>query len=391
MKTLRTIGLLLLLVLAAAGGWWYSQVRAPETGATESERSRVAVEAAPVTTGTLTDRRSFTGTLEAHRAFTLAPKTAGQVEQVTVDIGDRVTKGDVVVVLDNDEAKQAVAGAEAELALARAELNQAEAEAELARRELDRTERLTARDMASQSELDTARAEAKARKAAAAVAEARVQQRLAALERARVQLGYTRVRTRWPGDDPSRLVAARMVDPGDSVGAREPLLDLANVDPLTAVIRVPEFDYPRLARGQAARITSRALPGRVFPGKVARIAPRFAEDSRRARVEVAVPNPEGDLTPGMFVNVAVTVGRAEDATLVPAEALARRGEQRGVYRVTEGDGGARVSWTPVTVGIETGDRAQIRTPADLSGRVVTLGQQMLEDGAPVIVTELDGP
>lgn len=391
MKTLRTIGVLLLLVLAAAGGWWYSQVGSPESGQTGEGGSRVAVEAAPVTTGTITDRRRFTGTLEADQAFTLAPKTSGQVQQVTVDIGDRVTKGDVVVVLDNDEATQAVAGAEAELALARAELNQAEAEAELARRELARTERLAARDVASQSELDTARAEAKAREAAAAVAEARVQQRLAALERARVQLGYTRVRAQWPGDNPSRLVAARMVDPGDSVGAREPLLDVANVDPLTAVIEVPEFDFPRLAPGQAARITTRALPGRTFPGEVARIAPRFAEESRRARVEVTVPNPGEGLTPGMFVEVAVTVGRAEDATLVPAAALVRRDEQRGVYRVTGTDGDHRVAWTPVTVGIETDKRIQIHGPDGLDGRVVTLGQQMLEDGAPVIVTELDGP
>ncbi|HKL77803.1 MAG TPA: efflux RND transporter periplasmic adaptor subunit, partial [Gammaproteobacteria bacterium] len=307
-------------------------------------------------------------------------------------IGDRVEQGEVVVTLDDDEARQAVAEAEAELALARAEVSQARADAELARRELERTERLAAKQVASASELDTARAEAEARQAAVAVAEARVQQRAAALERAQVQLGYTRVRARWPGDDPSRLVADRMVDPGDSVAAQDPLLDVVHVDPLTAVVHVPESDYPHLAVGQTARLTTRALPGRVFPAEVARIAPRFAADSRRARVEVTVPNPERALTPGMFVAVAVTVDRAERATIVPREAVVRRGEQRGVYRVTPADQGPlRVVWTPVTVGIETDDRVQIRTPAGLDGRVVTLGQQMLEDGAPVVVAELEAP
>jgi len=394
MKPFLRLGIPFLLLLAAGGAWWYAQAPSPDNEPSASnERGRVAVETEAVVRGPLTDRRRFTGTIEAGQAFTLAPKTAGQVQQVTVDIGDRVEQGEVVVTLDDDEARQAVAEAEAELALARAEVSQARADAELARRELERTERLAAKQVASASELDTARAQAEAQQAAVAVAKARVQQRAAALERARVLLGYTRVRARWPGSDPSRLVADRMVDPGDSVGAQEALLDVASVARLTAVIHVPEFDYPHLAVGQPARITTRALPGRTFTGEVARMAPRFATDSRRARVEVTVPNKRGALTPGMFVEVAVTVGQADQAIIVPREAVVRRGEKRGVYRVTEPrEGGSpQVVWTPVTVGIETDDRVQVRTPADLDGRVVTLGQQMLEDGAPVVVAELEAP
>jgi RND family efflux transporter MFP subunit len=390
MRPLRLLGGLALLVLALGGAWWAYHARLTAPSEAGAEPSRVAVAAAPVTTGTITDVRTFTGTLEAESAFTVAPKIAGQVERVHVDIGDPVAAGEVVVVLDDDEARQAVAEAEAALALARAELNQARADANLARRELTRSRSLAGRKLISESELDTAAAEAEAREAAVAVAEARVAERRAALEGARVRLGYTQVRADWPGGGNTRLVGARMVDPGDTVAAHQALLDVVHVQPLTAAIHVPETDYPHLAPGQAASVTTEALPGRAFDARVARIAPRFAEDSRRARVEVAVPNADRALKPGMFVDVAVTVGEASDATLVPAEAVVRRREELGLFRLDEGSPPS-VTWTPVSVGIEGADRVQIRTPADLDGRVVTLGQQMLEDGAPVTVAELPAP
>lgn len=390
MSLFLRIGIPLLLLLAAAGGWWLYRAQPAEPAATDPEQRRVAVEAAAVTRGTITDVRAFTGTLEAEEAFTVAPKIAGQVEQVHVDIGDRVERGQAVVVLDDDEARQDVAEAEAALAVARAELEQARADARLAQRELERSRSLAGRDMISDSELDTAAAEAEAKETAVAVAEARVQERQAALKRARVRLGYTEVRADWPGGGDTRLVGARMVDPGDTVGAHEGLLDVVHVQPLTAVIHVPEGDYPHLAAGQAATVTTEALPGRAFDGSVTRLAPRFAEDSRRARVEVAVPNPDRALRPGMFVDVGIRVGEAAGATLVPAEAVVRRREELGVFRLN-GAEPASAAWTPVTVGIEGEDRVQILEPADLSGRVVTLGQQMLEDGAPVTVAELPAP
>ncbi|MDZ7748315.1 MAG: hypothetical protein U5K43_05330 [Halofilum sp. (in: g-proteobacteria)] len=94
----------------------------------------------------------------------------------------------------------------------------------------------------------------------------------------------------------------------------------------------------------------------------------------------------GELKPGMFVSVRVTVATAEDATLVPHEALVRRSEGPAVYRVSD-DEPPRVRLVPVELGLEGDTHVQVLEPA-LSGRVVTLGQQMLEDGAPVIVSEL---
>jgi len=373
------------LALVAGGTWWAREgghAPAPADG----PGGRVAVEAAAVTRGAVADVRQFTGTLEASDAFTVAPKTGGQIERVHVDIGDRVGRGQVVVELDDDEARQAVAEARAQLAVARAEVEQAQADARLAERELERTRTLAQRDLASQSELDTTRAKAEAQRAAVSVARARVTQQEAALARARVQLGYTDVRADWPGDDKARVVGQRMVNAGDTVAANTPMLTVLRIDPLTAVAFAPESAYALLSKGQDAKITANALPGRTFEGHIARVAPRFASDSRQARFEVTLANTDRALKPGMFVTVRVQVDRAEHATLVPREAIVRRDEGPGVYRVVDGSP-PTVKFVPVQLGIDGGKRVQVLEP-QLSGRVVTLGQQMLEDGAPVVVSRL---
>jgi RND family efflux transporter MFP subunit len=378
------------VLAAVAAGWWASRP-ADEPGSPHdsSGPGRVAVEAAAVETGAIADVREFTGTLEAGDAFTVAPKIAGRVDAINVDIGDQVEKGQVVVEMDDDEATQAVAEAEAELAVARAELQKAEADARLAERELDRTRSLAQRQLASRSELDTAQARAEVQRAAVAVATARVTQREAALARARVQLGYTAVRADWRGGDAVRVVGERMVNAGDTVAANTPLLSILGIDPITAAGTAAESDYALLREGQGVEVRADALPGRTFQGEIARIAPRFAEDSRQARFEVTLPNGERVLKPGMFVTIRVTVATADNATLVPNEAVVRRTEGPGVYRVTDGDP-PRVEFLPVTIGLEGDDRVQVLAPS-LTGRVVTLGQQMLEDGAPIVISSLPAP
>lgn len=387
------IGLPIVALVAAvlvAGGWWLTR---PDTSGSDAPLAagtgRVAVEAAPVTTGAVADVRSFTGSVEAGNAFTVAPKIGGLVERVHVDIGDPVRRGQVVVELDDDEATQSLAEAEAELAVARAEREQARADTSLARRELERTRTLAQRELASQSELDTASARAEAQQAAVAVATARVSQREAALARARVQLGYTSVRADWPGEDANRVVGERLVNAGDTVAANTPLLTILDLTPVIIAFSAPESDYAHLSRGQPVRITADAFPRREFEGRIARIAPRFAEDSRQARIEVTADNDDGALKPGMFATARVTVDSADDATLVPTEAVVRRAEGPGVYHIVE-DEPSTVRFVPIRIGIEGEERIQILEP-ELSGQVVTLGQQMLEDGAPVVISVLPAP
>jgi len=379
------IGGLIVLAAAIGIGVWLSR----DDNATADEpreAGRVAVEVAPVTSGDIRDVRELTGNLEAQNAFTVAASISGRIERIHADIGDRVERGSVLVEIDDDEARQAVAEAEAALAVARAERDQAISDAELAQREFERTRTLAERDLASQSELDAARAEAAAERSRVAVTEARVSEREAALAGARVRLSYTEVRASWPPGDGEYVVGARMVSRGDTVGANDALLALLSIDPLQAVVFAAERDYAALERGQAATVVADALPGREFAGEIARLAPRFDPASRQARVEIRLPNAARALNPGMFARVYIEVGRAQDATLVPVEAVTRHDGERGVYRVVDGEDGARARFVPVTTGIEGNDHVEIVAP-DLAGRVVTLGLQLLEDDSPILIAD----
>ncbi len=377
----RNAGIIVLAAVLAAVIWQLRDDLAPEEE--RWEPGRVAVEVAPIETGPIADVRELTGTLEPQNAFTVAPKIGGGIERIHADIGDAVERNTVLIELDDDEARQEVAEAEAALLLAEAEKEQAESDAELARREFERTQVLARRDLASQSDLDTARARASAEDARVAVGAARVSEREATLGRARVRLSYTQVRATWPPeDDGEYVVGERMISRGDTVSANEPLLTLLAIDPLKAVVFAPERDYAPLERGQSATVRADALPGKDFPGEVARLAPRFDEASRQARIEVEVANPEHDLKPGMFTTVAIEVGRADDAQLVPVEALTRLDGRRGVYLVDAAGDDVRARFIPVEVGIEGDGYAEIREPA-LEGRVVTLGHQLLEDDGAV--------
>lgn len=352
------------------------------------EPRAIAVAVAAVERGPIIDIREFMGSLRATESFTVAPKIGGRIERIHFDIGDRVKRGDILVELDDAELRQAVAIAEAALAVARAELRRAESDAALATRELQRTQQLSERNLVSEGELDTARARAESQRAAVAVAAARVEERAAALANEQVRLGYTVVRADWNGHLDTRLVGDRSVSAGDTVAANAALLTVLSVDHLTAVAFAPERDYGRLAVGQLVSVVADAFPEREFEGHIARIAPQFEEQSRQARFEVTVVNRDELLKPGMFITVRVEVDRADDATLVPTDAIVQRDGRTGVYRIEDGER-PTVRFVPVTLGIRDARRTQILEPA-LSGRVVTLGQQLLQDGSPVTIAERIG-
>lgn len=354
------------------------------------------VSVAPVEERAITLRRTFSGALEATAEVMVAPRVSGQLERLSVNIGDVIERGQVVAMIDDAELQQALAQSEADLSVARA--NQAEAEAahEIADRAFRRAETLHGQGVASESELDAARTAALARSSRIAVTAAQVARAEAALEAARIRLGEAQVVASWEtgrsDDAPSvpgstRLVAARFVDEGSIVASGSPIISIVELQPILAVVFVPERDYSFLAIGQEAALETDAYPNEVFTGRVARIAPVFSRNSRQVRVELEIENPELRLKPGMFVRATLELGRADDATVVPYDALTQRGEQKGVFTLSTD--GITVRWRPVETGIREGRWQQVLGEG-VTGQVVTLGQEMCDDGAAVTVIEHKG-
>jgi len=342
------------------------------------------VEAALIQQGPMALRRTFSGTLESGAEFLVAPKVSGRVEHLAVDMGDPVTRRQVVARLDNDEYIQAVAQAEADLAVARADLTGAENTFEIALRELDRMETLKKRGVSSASQLDTAKAESLASEARVEMARARVVKAEAVLETARIRLGYTTVFADWAGGSDRRFMAQKFVTEGDTVSANTPLVSIVELDPLLAVLFVTEKDYGRLAVGQPADLSTDAFPGTSFTGHIIRISPVFKTQTRQARVEIQVPNPDFRLKPGMFVRVSVVLDQVENAMMVPETALVIRNHETGVFVITPDR--KKVAWQPVATGIRQQGMVQVQGK-NLAGEVVTLGHQMLDHGSEIRIPD----
>lgn len=347
-----------------------------------SEVRVIPVEVDPVRQERIDQVRSFTGTLDASQDFIVAAKVSGRVEEITVDLADVVERGQVVARLDNDESIQALAQAEADLAVAQANFGEANSQLKIAERELSRIETLRQRGVSSESDMDEAQANQLAKAALLEVTRAQVARANATVETARIRLNYSDVVAGWQGGGDHRIVAERFVDVGATISENQSLLRIVELDPLIAVFHVTERDYGLLAPNQLVSLQTDAYPDDEFEGRIVRIAPVFRESSRQARVELTVENPDRRLKPGMFVRATVVLDSVDNAVVIPESALLVRDGQTGVFRLD--DGGETVSWFPVTPGIRQGDSVQAKE-SDLTGEVVTLGQQLLEDGSGVTV------
>ncbi len=367
-------------------GWMIvDRLQAPGApGANSGGPVPAPVEVAEIRREPIALRRTFSGALEAPARFVVAPKVSGRIVSVYADLADAVQRGQVVAALDDDEYVQAAAQARADLAVARATRTEAKSALEIAERELARTQTLRKRGVMSDAQMDTARANQLAKQAQLEVARARVTRAEASLAAANIRLGYTRVTADWAGEDRARIVAERFVDEGDTVSANTPLMSIVDLDPITGVIFVTETDYARLQPGQSVSLTTDAYPGERFAARIDRIAPIFREATRQAKVELTAENPKHRLKPGMFIRATVVLDRVADAVVVPAQALTVRNDQAGVFVVSAD--GRSVSWRPVTMGIREGGRVQVDGEG-LDGRVVTLGQQLLDDGALVAIPD----
>ena len=381
----KTFILMVLLIGAAAGlglvifsqflDWADSGKSGKATGA-------VPVEVAQIQRGPIASQRTFSGELEALAEFVVAPKVSGRVERVIVDIADTVKRGQVVAELDNDEYVQAVAQAEADLSVARANLSEAKSALEIAKREFKRTESLLERGIVSASDFDTAKQNQLAKQAQLEVAAAQVTKAESSLETANIRLGYTKVTAGWTGGDENRIVAERYVDEGQTVAANEPLLSIVELDPIVGVVFVNERDYAHLKPGQLVSLTTDAYPGEQYTGRIDRIAPVFRKSTRQARIEMTIDNPQHRLKPGLFIRTTVALAQVPEATIVPEQALTIRDDRSGVFIVSED--GRSVTWHEVKVGIREGNRVQVEGEG-LSGLVVTLGQQLVNDGSLVAI------
>jgi RND family efflux transporter MFP subunit len=366
-------------------GWFIVKGLAGKTEATGTRGGTVAVDIAPIVEGPIRDLGIFSGTLIPKSNYVVAPKVSGKLKKLYVDIGDRLKNGQLVAQLEDEEYQQAVIQAEADLNVAKANLEEARSAMELTRKDLERAESLHNKGIYSDAQIDSARAQFSAQESKFKVTEAQVSNREAALESARVRLSYTRIAASWDKGSGERYVGERFVDQGALLSPNSQIISVIELQPITTVIYATDKEYFRIQPGQEVAVTSTAYPSRTFFGRVTRIAPMLKETSRQARVEVDINNEGNSLKPGMFVNAEIEFARRDKARLVPFSSLVQRGGQQGVFLADVEN--KKAVFKAVTVGIVQGESAEVIEPADISGYTVVLGQHLLQDGMNIILPD----
>ena len=375
----RTLIALLLLAIGGALLWWLRRSDAVAVHTAAVQRGRVEASVA----------NTRAGTVEACQRTRLSTIAGGRIELLAVKEGDHVKKGQLLMKLWNDDQQAEQALAQAQLDTSRKRVAEACTLAELAQREFKRQEQLQQQGFISEGALDNLRTQADARRAACATARSDVAQ-----AQARVRLvGTARQRSVLvaPFDGTVAKIVGEVGEystPSPPGVAMPPAIDLIDESCLYVAAPMDEVDAPKIAVGQAARITLDALPGRTFAGRVRRIAPYVSAVEKQARtvaIEVDFDDPKsaGRLLVGYSADVEVILAVHDDVLRVPSSALLPGSRVllleggRLVERAVR-TGLANWELTEIVQGLAGGER--VVTSLDRAG--VVAGAAAVEDGAP---------
>ncbi len=321
----------------------------------------VTVEVALATALTLTDDVLAVGSLKSSQGVMLRPEVSGRVARLGFVDGQRVTRGQLMVQLDDN--------------LQQAQLKQAEAQASIARTNLQRSRELLGQGFVSQSAVDQ-------NAAAMQVADAQV-----ALAHAQL----ARMKVLAPFDGTAGL---GIVDVGAYVKDGADLVNVEDLASLKVQFAVPERYLDRLRAGQAVELKVDAMPGRTFKGRVQAVDSQVDANGRALQVLAQVDNQGAQLRPGMFARPRVVFSVREGAVVVPEEALVPQGARQLLFKVVDGPDGQKLAQRlEAKVGLRLPGKVEILEGLKAGDTVVTAGHARLlrGDNLPVRPIDLSRP
>lgn len=352
--------IILSLLLAGCGR---GEAPSPLAAAADATAS---VEVTPVKSAILATTVSLPGQLLAFESVDLYPKVSGFIDQIAVDRGSHVRKGQVLVRLSAPEIG-------AQEAQAAATLRAVEAKLASDRATYQRlTEAAKTPGAVAENDVDVAR-----QLAASDVAQ--VQSSTQAVRAAREVGGYLTIRAPFDG-----VITARNLHPGAIVGpstgaGAQPILQLASDGRLRLAVAVPEADIQAVRPGQLVSFTAPTAPGKAFSATVARMSGAIDPRMRTMMIEADITDRSGVLTPGSFVTVQWPVRRPYATLRVPPTAVANDQQRQFVVKVSNG----AAEWVDVTTGMSADGGVEVfgkLAPGDL---VLKRGGDAVHDGAKV--------
>jgi RND family efflux transporter MFP subunit len=349
------------------------------------------VESLQAGAGSITAEAVGTGTLEARVRTMISPQISGRLAQVLVDQGDTVVKGQTLCLLDDEDLRQQVEMAKAELSFARAGvekadsgIKRAEAIEKEARTSFARYAELSPTGAVSvdayekvRQQMEVAAAELTQAHSAKLEAEKLVVKDQASLQYAQAQLAYTVIAAPFDG-----LVVKRYRDAGGIVVPGNMVLELISLDQLWISAWVDETLLNTLKVGQTANVVFRSDPGTALPGKVVRISPQADRETREVLVDVAVDPLPRTWAVGQRAEVYIETARKENVTVIPQRVIVWRNGQPGVFIIDNG----KARWRRIVLGIEGQETVEVVEGLHAGQAVLIPGSNMPKDGRRVKVT-----
>ncbi|WP_323933474.1 efflux RND transporter periplasmic adaptor subunit [Aeromonas hydrophila] len=330
-----------LSLLISAG--WYDRHSAP---AGKPQPRQVNIRAQTVSQSLAEPSIKLVSKLAANRSVVISPEVTGRIVKIAVRSGQQVKQGDVLIALDAGKQQ--------------AELAEQSASVRDESRKLRDMRRLVARGAITTSELEGQ--------------EATVAQAQARADAAKYELSLRTLLAPFDGS-----VSLIDLSEGALVNSGDTLLHLDELAKLRLDLAVPERYLSLLRPGMAVTATSSAWPDQSFRGVLETLDSRVSNDTQNIKARVIIPNPDGQLRPGMLLNVELSLP-PQKMTLIPAQSVEYAGEQRFVYRL---EPNGKVKRVPVVLGDSHGEEVWVTEGLKVGDRIVVEGLVNLRDGVSV--------
>ncbi len=363
------IALAIVAVLLVIGVFWGIAARSADEhqlAQTTHATSELTVAVShPIVTGEAGEI-ALPGNTQAFNDTPIYARTNGYLKKFFVDIGQHVSQGQLMAIIETPEVDQ-------QLQVAQADLKSAQANLSLADTTAERYQNLLKQDSVSKQETDVAVSGAAAKRASVEAAEANVR-RLQQLQ------SFEQIYAPFSG-----VVTARNTDIGDLIdagsGSAQPkdLFRIAATGKLRVFVAVPEIYAPDIHDGDTATLTLDEYPGQQFTGRIARNSNSIDMASRTLNVEVDVDNPQNKLLPGAYVFVHFKLPQQQAQLSVPANALLFRSEGLRVAVVSNG----RVHLQPITIAKDNGATLEVGTGLNPSDQIILDPADSIAEGQPV--------
>jgi membrane fusion protein, multidrug efflux system len=306
--------------------------------------------------GEITRSITLPGNVLAYQGVTLYAKVPGYLKTITVDKGDQVKEGELLADIEVPELIADRARYKAEVEVAAIDYKRVSAAQK------------KAPDLVVPQTVDDAKG--------------RLDIAKANLERIETLLSYAKITAPFSG-----MVTRRLVDPGafipaatsGSAAQNAALLTLMDFSKVRVQVSVPETEVPFITKGLPVTVTVEELAGRRFTGTVTRYAGALDEATKTMLTEIEMPNPKGELRPGMYATIKIELERKTNALLLSADALIVEKTKTSVFTVTEN----KAHKVPVKIGFNDGASAEILEGLALDQPVILAGKESIQDGQAV--------